>query len=239
VPEKRYLTLRAARLHQHARSWRRPAWFRRPRSDMSTTLGGRPHRGPRQSGVAEAGALRQPERLAAVAAALAAAALVIRGLPGQGVLLAEGRGDPTRRVMLKEFEAENHEADQVMATLVARNPKSWEAFIARWNFRRDLCLRQPRQETLFSFRKALLLNDQLLHHRLRHGCCCGIQLVARIRLDGNHDHDKPSRHPDGEDETGQHQLNKTESTLTSSVRAAQQKCFFHLACGFHQFHVPS
>src|SRR5439155_748386 len=52
-------------------------------------------------------------------------------------LLAEGRGDPTRKLTAKEFEAENREADQVMATLVAKNPKTWEAFIARWNFRRD------------------------------------------------------------------------------------------------------
>src|SRR5262249_29056607 len=61
-------------------------------------------------------------------------------------LLAEGRGDPTRKLTVKEFEAENREADQVMATLVAKNPKAWEAFIARWNFRRDFCLRQPRQD---------------------------------------------------------------------------------------------
>ena len=34
-----------ARLHQHARSWDRPSWFRRPRWDVSTTLGDRPHWG--------------------------------------------------------------------------------------------------------------------------------------------------------------------------------------------------
>ncbi len=55
-----------ARLHQQARSWSRPAWFRRPRWDMSTTLGDRPHWGPWQSGVDDAGERRQLERLAGV-----------------------------------------------------------------------------------------------------------------------------------------------------------------------------
>jgi Ser/Thr protein kinase RdoA (MazF antagonist) len=55
-----------ARLHQHARSWTRPSWFRRPRWDVSTTLGGRPHWGPWQSSVTDAGQLKQLERLAEV-----------------------------------------------------------------------------------------------------------------------------------------------------------------------------
>jgi Ser/Thr protein kinase RdoA (MazF antagonist) len=55
-----------ARLHQHARSWSRPPWFRRPRWDVSTTLGDRPHWGPWQSSVADADELRQLERLAQV-----------------------------------------------------------------------------------------------------------------------------------------------------------------------------
>jgi Ser/Thr protein kinase RdoA (MazF antagonist) len=53
-----------ARLHQHARSWSRPPWFRRPRWDLSTTLGDRPHWGPWQSSVTDAEELRQLERLA-------------------------------------------------------------------------------------------------------------------------------------------------------------------------------
>src|SRR5437764_1149555 len=66
-------------------------------------------------------------------------------------LLAEGRGDLTPKLTAKELEAENHEANRVMATLVAKNPKAWEAFIARWNFRRDFCLRQPRQDMRSTF----------------------------------------------------------------------------------------
>jgi Ser/Thr protein kinase RdoA (MazF antagonist) len=55
-----------ARLHRHARSWARPSWFRRPRWDLSTTLGDRPHWGPWQLSVPDAGELRQLERLAQV-----------------------------------------------------------------------------------------------------------------------------------------------------------------------------
>lgn len=55
-----------ARLHQHARSWPRPSWFRRPRWDVSTMLGDRPHWGPWQSGVTDAEELGQLERLAEV-----------------------------------------------------------------------------------------------------------------------------------------------------------------------------
>jgi Ser/Thr protein kinase RdoA (MazF antagonist) len=55
-----------ARLHRHARSWVRPSWFRRPRWDLSTTLGDRPHWGPWQSSVSDAVELRQLERLARV-----------------------------------------------------------------------------------------------------------------------------------------------------------------------------
>jgi Ser/Thr protein kinase RdoA (MazF antagonist) len=53
-----------AQLHQHARSWTRPTWFRRPRWDLITTLGDRPHWGPWQSSVTDAKELRQLERLA-------------------------------------------------------------------------------------------------------------------------------------------------------------------------------
>jgi len=55
-----------ARLHQHARSWTQPPWFRRPRWDISTTLGNRPHWGPWQSSVTDRGEIRHLERLAAV-----------------------------------------------------------------------------------------------------------------------------------------------------------------------------
>ncbi len=55
-----------ARLHQHARSWTQPSWFRRPRWDVSTTLGDRPHWGSWQSSVTEAAELKQLERLARV-----------------------------------------------------------------------------------------------------------------------------------------------------------------------------
>jgi Ser/Thr protein kinase RdoA (MazF antagonist) len=58
-----------ARLHQHARSWAQPSWFRRPRWDVSTTLGDRPHWGPWQSSVTDAEELRQLERLAEVVTA--------------------------------------------------------------------------------------------------------------------------------------------------------------------------
>ena len=55
-----------ARLHQHARSWTRPPWFLRPRWDISTMLGDRPHWGPWQSSVTDAEELKQLERLAEV-----------------------------------------------------------------------------------------------------------------------------------------------------------------------------
>jgi len=55
-----------ARLHQHARSWTQPSWFRRPRWDVSTTLGDRPHWGSWQSSVTDAAELKQLERLARV-----------------------------------------------------------------------------------------------------------------------------------------------------------------------------
>lgn len=58
-----------ARLHRHARAWKRPSWFRRPRWDVTTTLGDRPHWGPWQSFVTNADELRQLERLAAVVTA--------------------------------------------------------------------------------------------------------------------------------------------------------------------------
>ena len=55
-----------AKLHQHARSWSQPSWFRRPRWDISTTLGHQPHWGPWQSSVTDPEQIRQLERLAAV-----------------------------------------------------------------------------------------------------------------------------------------------------------------------------
>ena len=55
-----------ARLHQHASSWTQPSWFRRPRWDVTTTIGDRPHWGPWQSSVTDAAELRQLERLAEV-----------------------------------------------------------------------------------------------------------------------------------------------------------------------------
>jgi Ser/Thr protein kinase RdoA (MazF antagonist) len=58
-----------ARLHQHASSWIQPSWFRRPRWDVSTMLGDRPHWGPWQSSVTDAEELRQLERLAEVVTA--------------------------------------------------------------------------------------------------------------------------------------------------------------------------
>jgi len=53
-----------AQLHRHARSWTRPSWFRRPRWDVSTTLGDQPHWGPWQSSVTDPEELRELERLA-------------------------------------------------------------------------------------------------------------------------------------------------------------------------------
>ncbi len=55
-----------ARLHQHARSWTPPSWFRRPRWDLTTTLGDRPHWGPWQASVTDAEERRQMQRLAEV-----------------------------------------------------------------------------------------------------------------------------------------------------------------------------
>jgi Ser/Thr protein kinase RdoA (MazF antagonist) len=55
-----------ARLHRHARSWSQPSWFRRPRWDISTTLGHQPHWGPWQSSVTDPEQIRQLERLAGV-----------------------------------------------------------------------------------------------------------------------------------------------------------------------------
>ncbi len=55
-----------AGLHRHARSWRQPPWFSRPRWDLSTTLGDRPHWGPWQSSVPDPGQRAQLSRLADV-----------------------------------------------------------------------------------------------------------------------------------------------------------------------------
>jgi Ser/Thr protein kinase RdoA (MazF antagonist) len=53
-----------ARLHRHARAWPVPAWFQRPRWDLATTLGDRPHWGPWQASVTDAEERRQTRRLA-------------------------------------------------------------------------------------------------------------------------------------------------------------------------------
>lgn len=58
-----------ARLHLHARGWDPPSWFRRPRWDLSTTLGGRPHWGPWQRFVTDDEQLSQLQRLAKVVTA--------------------------------------------------------------------------------------------------------------------------------------------------------------------------
>ncbi len=55
-----------ARLHRHARCWTPPPWFRRPRWDLATTLGDRPHWGPWQAGVTDAAERRHTQRLADV-----------------------------------------------------------------------------------------------------------------------------------------------------------------------------
>jgi Ser/Thr protein kinase RdoA (MazF antagonist) len=55
-----------ARLHRHARSWPVPGWFRRPRWDLATTLGDRPHWGSWQASVTDAEERRQTRRLAGV-----------------------------------------------------------------------------------------------------------------------------------------------------------------------------
>ncbi len=55
-----------ARLHRHARSWAPPPWFRRPRWDLATTLGDRPHWGPWQASVTDPEERRQTQRLADV-----------------------------------------------------------------------------------------------------------------------------------------------------------------------------
>lgn len=55
-----------ARLHQHARGWRPPSWFERPRWDVATTLGDRPHWGPWHRSVESPDERRQLGRLADV-----------------------------------------------------------------------------------------------------------------------------------------------------------------------------
>jgi Ser/Thr protein kinase RdoA (MazF antagonist) len=54
------------RLHRHARAWTVPAWFRRPRWDLATTLGDRPHWGSWQTSVTDPEERRQTQRLADV-----------------------------------------------------------------------------------------------------------------------------------------------------------------------------
>ena len=53
-----------ALLHQHTRSWAKPSWFRRPVSDVCTTLGSLPHWGPWQSSVTDPEQISRLERLA-------------------------------------------------------------------------------------------------------------------------------------------------------------------------------
>jgi Ser/Thr protein kinase RdoA (MazF antagonist) len=55
-----------AHLHAHARAWQPPRWFSRPRWDLRTTLGDRPHWGRWQAGVLDAEQARQLERLDSV-----------------------------------------------------------------------------------------------------------------------------------------------------------------------------
>jgi Ser/Thr protein kinase RdoA (MazF antagonist) len=55
-----------ARLHQHARGWQPPTWFDRPRWDVATTLGDRPHWGPWHRSVDDPAERRQLGRLAEV-----------------------------------------------------------------------------------------------------------------------------------------------------------------------------
>jgi Ser/Thr protein kinase RdoA (MazF antagonist) len=53
-----------ARLHRHARAWAVPAWFQRPRWDLDTTLGDRPHWGSWRAAVTDPEERRQTQRLA-------------------------------------------------------------------------------------------------------------------------------------------------------------------------------
>jgi Ser/Thr protein kinase RdoA (MazF antagonist) len=53
-------------MHQHARGWEPPGWFQRPRWDLATTLGDRPHWGSWQTGVPDPEQRRQLQRLADV-----------------------------------------------------------------------------------------------------------------------------------------------------------------------------
>jgi len=55
-----------ARLHRHARAWAVPSWFQRPRWDLATTLGDRPHWGSWQTSVTDTEERRQTQRLAEV-----------------------------------------------------------------------------------------------------------------------------------------------------------------------------
>jgi Ser/Thr protein kinase RdoA (MazF antagonist) len=55
-----------ARLHQHARAWTVPSWFQRPRWNLTTTLGDRPHWGSWQASVTDAEERRELHRLAQV-----------------------------------------------------------------------------------------------------------------------------------------------------------------------------
>jgi Ser/Thr protein kinase RdoA (MazF antagonist) len=58
-----------AQLHRHARSWTPPAWFDRPRWDLATTLGDRPHWGPWHKSVTNPDERAQLQRLADVVTA--------------------------------------------------------------------------------------------------------------------------------------------------------------------------
>lgn len=58
-----------ARLHRQARGWTPPAWFDRPRWDVSTTLGERAHWGPWHASVTDASERRQLQCLADVVTA--------------------------------------------------------------------------------------------------------------------------------------------------------------------------
>jgi Ser/Thr protein kinase RdoA (MazF antagonist) len=55
-----------ALMHRHARAWRPPNRFSRPRWDLDTTIGAAPHWGPWQAGVPDPEERRQLDRLAEV-----------------------------------------------------------------------------------------------------------------------------------------------------------------------------
>jgi tetratricopeptide (TPR) repeat protein/uncharacterized protein HemY len=53
-------------------------------------------------------------------------------------------------------QIDRNKADQVMAALIAANGESWQARLARWNYRRDYCLRAPDRGTHSRFVEGVL-----------------------------------------------------------------------------------